>query len=96
LISGVALFLIGKYPSGTDPHYLVSVWFFAQTDLAIGAWGLGLVKGENRTVGWILLALSVVGPIGAVLVNWPSTAVVEAYGILIMNSWVVLMLRLKH
>lgn len=94
MISGLALFLIGMYPSGTDPHNFVSVWFFAQTDLAIGAWGLGL-RDENRSMGGLLLALSVIGPIGAILIDWPSTAVVEAYGIILMNIWVILMTRLR-
>lgn len=94
-LSGLALFLIGLFPTGTDPHYFVSIWFFLQTDLAIGAWGLGLVKGKNRVIGALLSALSVIGPIGAILVNWPSTATVEAYGIVIMNIWVVLMTKLS-
>ena len=91
VVSGLALFLIGLYPTGTSPHFLVSVWFFGQTDLAIGAWGLGL--RDRFEVGWLFLVMSVMGPIGAILVPWPSTAVVEAYGIVLMNIWVVLMTR---
>jgi hypothetical protein len=47
--------------------------------------GLGLIRDEKKDLGWTFLALSIVGPIIAGLVNWPSTAVVEAYGILNMN-----------
>lgn len=96
IISGAFLTLIGAYPTGTYPHYFVSVYFFTQTDVAIGTWGLGLIRGENKDLGRIFFALSIVGPIIAALVDWPSTAVAETYGILIMNIWVVLMLRLKH
>jgi hypothetical membrane protein len=94
VLTGVALFLVGRYPTGMAPHFMVSIWFFTQGDLSIGAWGLGLLRGENKTVAWIFVALSVIGPIGAVLVNWPSTAVLEAYGIVLMNIWVTLMTRL--
>lgn len=95
IISGLFLMLIGVYPTGTYPHYFVSVYFFTQTDIAIGTWGLGLLRGENRDIGRTLVGLSIVGPIVAALIDWPSTAVVEAYGILIMNIWVVLMTRLR-
>lgn len=96
LISGLFLTFIGVYPTGTYPHFFVSVYFFTQTDITIGTWGLGLLRGENRGIGKALLGLSVVAPIIVALVDWPSTAVVEAYGILIMNIWVVLMTRLKR
>ena len=95
IISGAFLALIGAYPTGTYPHYFVSVYFFTQTDVAIGTWGLGLFREGKKDLGGILLALSIGGPIIASLIDWPSTAVVEAYGILIMNIWVALMLRLK-
>lgn len=95
LISGLFLMLIGVYPTGTYPHYFVSVYFFTQTDIAIGTWGLGLLRGENKETGKVLLGLSVFAPIITALVDWPSTAVVEAYGILIMNLWVILMTRIR-
>jgi hypothetical membrane protein len=95
IISGAFLMLIGAYPTGTYPHYFVSVYFFAQTDIAIWTWGLGLIRTGKKDLGWTFLALSIVGPIIAGFVDWPSTAVVEAYGILIMTIWVALMLRLK-
>jgi len=96
LISGVFLMLIGVYPTGTYPHYFVSVYFFTQTDIAIGTWGLGIIKSGKKELGKILLGLSILGPLIASVVEWPSTAVVEAYGILIMNIWVFLMLRLEN
>ena len=48
-MAGVFLALIGIYPSGTGPHTFVSTWFFAQADLAIVTWGIGLVL-ENVKV----------------------------------------------
>lgn len=94
MVSGMFLVLIGVFPTGIKHHFFVSVWFFTQTDIAIGTWGLGLVKGGHKGTGNLLLGMSVFGPLIAALVDWPSTAVVEAFGILIMNVWVVMMSRL--
>ena len=95
LITGIFLMLIGVFPSGTQHHYFISVWFFTQADLSIIAWGLGLVGSINKQYGRIFLGLGLIGPIIAYVVSWPSIAVVEVYGILIMNIWVVLMTRLR-
>lgn len=95
MITGVFLMLIGVFPSGTQHHYFISVWFFTQADISIIAWGLGLVGSVNKQLGIVFLGLGLIGPIIAYIVNWPSTAIVEAYGILIMNIWVILMTRLR-
>jgi hypothetical membrane protein len=87
--------LIGVFPSGTQYHYFISVWFFAQADLAIIVFGLGIVGSMNKQFGIIFLIIGLIGPIIAYIVNWPSTAIVEVYGILIMNIWVILMTRLR-
>lgn len=92
-IAGVFLILIGVYPSGTRPHVFVSLWFFTQADLAIMAWGVGLLGRGERRLGAYVSALGFVSPVVASLVPWPSTAAVEAFGIIIMNVWVVLMQR---
>jgi hypothetical membrane protein len=96
MITGVFLTLIGVFPSGTKHHYFVSVWFFTQSDLSILAWGMGLIGGKRDGLGKLYVALGVIGPLLAVFVLWPSTAVVEAFGILIMNIWVALMFKYPH
>ncbi len=96
MITGVFLTLIGVFPSGTKHHYFVSVWFFTQSDLSILAWGTGLIGGKKDGLGKLFVALGILGPLLAVIVPWPSTAVVEAFGILIMNIWVALMFRYPH
>ncbi len=95
ILSGILLFLIGAYPTGTALHFPVSVGFFGMTDLAIGVWGLELLGGENDRIGRTLLIMSFVGPVLAALIDWPSTATVEAFGILMMNIWVVLMTQVR-
>jgi hypothetical membrane protein len=92
-IAGVFLVFIGVYPSGTRPHGFISYWFFAQADLAIAAWGAGLIGRGERRLGMLVSALGFLSPVVAYLVPWPSTAVVEAFGIVVMNVWVVLMQR---
>ncbi len=94
-ITGVFLMLIGFFHEGTMHHYFVSFWFFTQSDLAILAWGLALYRDRRwSSYGRPFLALSLIGPVVAYTVPWPSTATVEAFGIIIMNIWVLLMNRI--
>lgn len=92
-IAGIFLALIGVYPSGTTPHNFVSVWFFVQTDLAITTWGIGLLLRGRKAFGLVSIAMGILGPLVALAIKWPSTAILEAYGIAIIDAWVVLMLK---
>jgi hypothetical membrane protein len=92
-VAGVFLVFIGVYPSGTEAHNFISFWFFAQADLAIMAWGLGLISRGEKELGLVVSGLGFVSPVVAYLVPWPSTAMLEAFGIVVMNLWVVFMQR---
>lgn len=94
LIAGVFLMLIGIFPAGTEPHVFISLWFFIQFDLAIITWGFGLLLSGWRSTGLVFLLMSVLGPIIALLINWPSAAMAETYGIFIIDIWVLLMFRI--
>ena len=95
IITGIFLVLIGVFHEGSPNHYFVSVWFFTQGDLTVLTWGLALYRDTKwRRYGLFFVALSIVGSAVAFIVPWPSTATVEAYGILIMNVWVALMTRI--
>ena len=96
LITGGFLTLIGVFPSGTAPHFFVSVGFFTMSDLSILAWGAGLLGGEKNVFGKLFVGIGVLGPVLTAIIPWPSIAVVEAFGILIMNVWVALMFRYPH
>ncbi|MBC8462882.1 DUF998 domain-containing protein [Candidatus Bathyarchaeota archaeon] len=96
MITGVFLTLIGVFHSGTKPHFLVSVLFFTMSDLSILAWGTGLLVREKDVLGKFFVGMGLLGPTLAVIVNWPSTAVVETFGILLMNIWVALMFKYPH
>jgi len=91
-ITGLMLTMIGCYPEGTPYHYTVSVWFFSQGALTVLIWGLALIGEVTwRKYGLIFTFMGIAGPIIAVFVPWSSTAVAEAYGILVLNIWVALM-----
>lgn len=93
IITGIFLALIGVYPSGTEPHTFISIWFFVQADITVIAWGIGLLlRGWKRT-GIISLGMGIGGPLITPFINWPSIAVLEAYGIILINAWVILMLK---
>ena len=96
MITGVFLTLIGVFPSGTEPHFIVSVLFFAQSDLSILAWGIGLMGEEQDVFGKIFVGMGLLGPVLTAVIPWPSTAAVEAFGIIIMNIWVALMFMNPH
>ncbi len=92
-IAGIFLALIGTYPSGTRPHTFVSTWFFIQSDLAIIAWGMGLLLSGLKVFGMVLTAIGILAPIAATIIEWPSIAIMEACGITLIDAWAVLMLK---
>ena len=94
-IAGIFLALIGIYPSGTQPHNFVSTWFFTQVELGMLIWSLGLLLNDWKSFGKVILAMGILGPIGAIVIPWPSVATIEAYGIVIIDVWVVLLLKIQ-
>ena len=49
---------------------------------------------ENRkTLGIVSVAISLLAPLAATFITWPSVAVLEAYGIISINAWIVLILK---
>ncbi len=91
LIAGLFLALIGIYHAGTRPHVFVSTWFFVQMDMALITWGIGSLMAGDRRTGLFSLILGVLSPIPAILIPWPSAAMEETYGILIIDVWVIVM-----
>ena len=89
-LAGVFLALIGVFPTGTRPHTFVSTWFFIQADLALTL----LLTGQRRqgcrtpynTTALLatLLAFPAAGLVEAIW-GWPSAAVLETYGILVID-----------
>lgn len=90
VLAGVFLGLIGVYPSGTRPHVFVSTWFFIQMDAALVLTLLGAWRRKRSMGSLVGLALSISAfPVAGVVEaagGWPSAAVLEAYGIILVDA----------
>lgn len=94
-IGGVFLALIGLFPSSTYPHRFVSTWFFVQMGLAIATWGIGLIYRGARVLGLGCLLIVALGFVAALLIKWPSIAVLESVGIAAIAIWITLMFKVS-
>lgn len=93
--AGVFLSLIGVYNGSYGQlHDFISTWFFVWAAVAILTWGLGLLLERRWRLGLCMLLLVIVGTIFA---SWAvhffqwSVAETEAYGIVIIDSYLALM-----
>lgn len=89
-LAGVFLALIGVFPAGTRPHVFVSTWFFVQASLGYALllyslWRLHSCSPAGTALAATLAAWPIAVVIGAT-VGWPSAAVLETYGILILDA----------
>ena len=92
-IAGLFLSLIGIFPSGTRPHTFVSLWFFIQTDLGILTWGSGLIINKQKKTGLSIALMALIGGLIGFTINWPSAAMAETFGIIIIDIWVIIMFK---
>ncbi|MEM2214838.1 MAG: DUF998 domain-containing protein [Candidatus Nezhaarchaeales archaeon] len=90
-IAGIFLALIGIFPSGTRPHTFVSSWFFVQMWMAILASSIDFLAKKKMFSGMILLSISIAGPLIALLIEWPSVALLEVYGIILIDAYIVVL-----
>ncbi len=99
VLAGVFLALIGIYPSGTRPHVFVSTWFFIQSDISLIIVLSGIYRKikDNlvRSALWASILAFPVAFLIEILVGWPSAAVIETYGILIIDYAVIIALYAK-
>ncbi len=90
IVAGIFLALIGTYHEGTYPHRFVSEWFFYQADLSALAWGAGSLRAGRRLPGVAETGIAVLGPLVAAALRWPSGATLEAYGIILIDTFALL------
>jgi len=92
-VAGIFLALIGVFPSSTRPHTFVSTWFFVQMWLSFISFSVASHVTRRRGLRNSLAVVGVLGPLGALLVEllwgWPSIALLEAYGVIVVNLGVV-------
>ncbi|BFI77025.1 DUF998 domain-containing protein [Sulfurisphaera ohwakuensis] len=89
MVAAIFLALIGIYHEGTYPHVFVSTWFFIQFDIAILTYGIGLLTAR-RKLGIYMIILFIIANVVAGVIKWPSSATIEAWGISIIDIWVIL------
>ncbi|MDW8010354.1 MAG: DUF998 domain-containing protein [Sulfolobales archaeon] len=90
-ISGIFLSLIGVFPSGTRPHTFVSTWFFVQMWMAVLASSLDFLLRKRLASGLTTTAIAIGGPLGALLIDWPSVALLEIYGVILIDVYVIVL-----
>jgi hypothetical membrane protein len=93
MIASLFLSLIGVYPSGSRPHTFVSSWFFIQTWLSMTPFLLQSFLSRNKDDAVVFSSLFILSPIIAFIVElsagWPSVAVLEAYGVVVIDFYVI-------
>lgn len=90
-VAGIFLALIGLFPSGTKPHSFVSLWFFIQTWLSLLVTALSMTKDRRIIYSLMLWIITIIGPLGAVLIKWPSVAILEVFGVILVDVYVVIL-----
>ena len=90
VLAAVFLALIGVFPAGTRHHVCVSTWFFVQADIALAMLAARVYR-ERRSLFWALALLAAVlaWPVAGLVeqvAGWPSAAVLETYGIVIIDA----------
>lgn len=88
-VAGIFLSLIGIYPGGTRPHTFVSTWFFIQFFIALIPMAIGFVFSGKYIDALFQIIIFIVALLGAILVKWPSAALIEAYEILLIDIVVI-------
>ncbi len=92
-VAGIFLALIGVFPSSTRPHTFVSTWFFVQIWMCFTSYAVAAHITGRKMLRNSLATISITGPLGALLVEilwkWPSVALLEAYGIVVVSIGVV-------
>ncbi len=90
-VAGTLLAGIGIYHEGTTPHITLTFLFFALADLSILVWGLGVLAQGQRRLALGMLLVAIPGAALASMISWPSVAVEEAVGILLIDVWIGLL-----
>ena len=92
-VATIFLALIGIFHEGYSYHGFVSVWFFFQSGLAITVWGLGLWLNKDKQLGVVVFLMGIIGTILGFTLPWPSAAVAESYGVILIDIWALIMFK---
>lgn len=96
MASGIAitaaahLIMIAVFPSGTEPHRFVSLEFFLLVAATVFFMGIAFYVDGWRAHGTLSMIIFSLGVFGSALIDWPSTALLELYNILLITLWTLL------
>ncbi|MEM3403268.1 MAG: DUF998 domain-containing protein [Nitrososphaeria archaeon] len=89
LIASVHLIGVAIFASQPDLHTFSSGEFFGLTSLTIIFFGIALLSDRYLKHGALSLLLFVIGWGGSIFIDFPSTAFLEIYNIILMSIWIV-------
>jgi hypothetical membrane protein len=97
-IAGVFLALIGLFPSGTRPHVFVSTWFFVQVWISSIPLLIDSITSRKPLYIASMAVVSIAAPIAAyiveIVIRWPSVAVLEIYGAIVVGIYLAILARI--
>ncbi len=90
LTAMINLVLIGVFPEGTKPHFIVSVEFFFFKWLGALFYSIALLREGLKITGTTGILLFVIFLISLPTVKWPSTGVLEVTSIGLFTLWALI------
>jgi hypothetical membrane protein len=90
ILSAAHLIMIAVFPSGTEPHKFVSLEFFLLAAATIFFMSISFYVDGKKFYGTSSMIIFLVGILGSALIDWPSTALLEIYDIILLTIWTTL------
>ncbi|MEM0053063.1 MAG: DUF998 domain-containing protein [Nitrososphaeria archaeon] len=90
LIAAAHLIMIAIFPSGTEPHRFVSLEFFLLVAITIFFMTIAFYVDREKGYGSLSITIFLTGILGSALIEWPSTALLEIYNIILITLWAIL------
>lgn len=90
LIAAAHLIMIAIFPSGTILHRFVSLEFFLLVAITIFFIAVAFYVDGEKGYSSLSLAIFLTGILGSTLIEWPSTALLEVYNIILITIWTIM------
>ncbi|MEM3873307.1 MAG: hypothetical protein QXE05_12175 [Nitrososphaeria archaeon] len=82
--------MIAIFPSGTEPHRFVSLEFFLLVAITIFFIAIAFYVDGEKGYGSLSITIFLTGILGSALIEWPSTALLGIYNIILITLWAIL------
>ncbi|MGB9726925.1 MAG: DUF998 domain-containing protein [Nitrososphaeria archaeon] len=90
ILAAAHLIMIAVFPSGTEPHRFVSLEFFLLAAATIFFMSISFYADGEKFYGTSSTIIFLAGILGSALIEWPSTALLEIYDIMLLTIWTIL------